>query len=549
MSNLNAYFQRILPVVGRALFGKKLFFGDLHLTAMVVDAFARCGVSSFVLADDRKVVAGDVIARMFGNHYADQSAAAALADALQRHNSCQSGWTFTRGGQGIAAGRPDIVISGINQQLMRACAAAKVPGVFFSLLQSVSVNGIVLLVHPDLPFPELESAGWLPQEQDLHSMLDSAELSDIAAAIASAFLLRGTKHQRKGIESFIFSAKRNVIVRGTKVWPWDVNFLDSTKHGETLLAALRPVYRSSLPVELVAGRRIMLIGCGTGSLFAWQAVNYVHNMLLVDCKPFSGFNPVRQFCSTDDARRLELKPVVLGKKLARLVGGIVRCTHYDVAGMRLQQFAVGQHVITAAGLEVTEGTKEQFAMLVSWYNPDAVIVAMGRTEGENFVACKVLRHMGIRHIIPSAFPSATHYKHVVVDGSTGLCYDCVQSKTRVDAGAAPNLSSEQAEMFYGGTQPATIFETWPSSHSLMRLCIELLLPDAARSAWFWRLLHNETPVLVGGNLAQQQDGFWLYGVPKPFAMVVFGKDDIIGINEKDTCATCGRVNQVMHRIT
>jgi hypothetical protein len=204
--------------------------------------------------------------------------------------------------------------------------------------------------------------------------------------------------------------------------------------------------------------------------------------------------------------------------------------------------------ISGCSLEVSEENEEKLAELIRWYNPTLAVVGMGRSGAAepNFIAANLLRKAGIRHIVPSAFPSAAAYKMIVVDGASGACYGCIQHKLVIDAGNAPTLTNAQQRMFYGGVQPATVFETYPSVHCLLRLCIELC--SSGRRIWFSELLAQEKNCLVGCNRAEQKDGGWVYGVSMPGQVVAYGTADLAGTREFTQCPSCGRSYSVRHKM-
>jgi hypothetical protein len=121
----------------------------------------------------------------------------------------------------------------------------------------------------------------------------------------------------------------------------------------------------------------------------------------------------------------------------------------------------------------------------------------------------------------------------------------LQGHLAIDGGAGPSLSPDEQQMFYGGTQPATLAETLPSAHSLLRLARDLALPPAARPPYLQAQLAGERNCLVGANRAERDAaGGWLYGVDRPFKMVSFGIADIVGSRAEQPCP-CGRVNRVL----
>jgi hypothetical protein len=102
-------------------------------------------------------------------------------------------------------------------------------------------------------------------------------------------------------------------------------------------------------------------------------------------------------------------------------------------------------------------------------------------------------------------------------------------------------------MFYGGTQPATVIETYPSVHCLLRLSIELCFSPQLRSRWFKDALKNETTCFVGANKSEKAGKSWLYGIQFPGQVVRYGSLDMIGNEETNACI-CGRQNKVKHVI-
>jgi len=69
------------------------------------------------------------------------------------------------------------------------------------------------------------------------------------------------------------------------------------------------------------------------------------------------------------------------------------------------------------------------------------------------------------------------------------------------------------------------------------------LPPAARPAYLRRELAAERNCLVGANRAERTTGGWLYGVDRPFQLVTFGVEHLVGSRAEQRCP-CGRVNRV-----
>ena len=103
----------------------------------------------------------------------------------------------------------------------------------------------------------------------------------------------------------------------------------------------------------------------------------------------------------------------------------------------------------------------------------------------------------------------------------------------------PDLPREARELFYGGSQPATLFETYPSAHALLRVTIEILTTHHLRSPWFRELVNNEHTCLLWGNVVQTKDGKPLYDIETLGELVAYSPAHMIGW---PACDTCGRLN-------
>lgn len=543
------YYSRILPIVGRGLMAKSLALVNADFCCLVADALARCGVTTMTLPADRTVSAADAIPATFGLEHVGQPASEALLRSFSEQNGLERDWSI-RPSTAVGA---DIVIGGGDltdcRETISIALDLGVPAVTFTLFENAPMRCGVFVSGPGLanaaavlerPGVGEKLSGYTPERR-----LDWLEASDMAMAAARALLLRGTEYARPDFERLLIEEGRTVILRGTAVWPWLVAWCSPQRDTEWIANAVAPAETASwLPPEMYAHERVMVVGCGTASLFVGEALNWFRDLMLVDCKAFSAYNPVRQLAGTAWVGRP--KPLALQEILVRRIEpDHARRRETESDGVRT--LCAADVRISAAMLEVRDETRARFEALLDVYEPSLVIVAMGRSgeDDANYTVTRILRARGIRHVVPTAFPSAAYYKNIVVDRARGPCYDCLHHHLPVDVGAAPTLTPAQEEMFYGGTQPATVMETYPSAHALLRLSLELCLPDALRSPWFAELVREERTCLVGGNRAERAGCGWLYGIRLPGQVVAYGTDDIVGCEVVRTCV-CGRVNQTRH---
>ena len=422
----------------------------------------------------------------------------------------------------------------------------QIPAVVFSFFPSPEAKSLISLVDPEhglsySVFDDLSASAQIHRPQHL----DFLETSDLAGALAKAILLKNTLFERPDIQEIIYEQGRNNVIRGKESWPWWILY-GSQKSAETMVGLIQTSGRVEKEKGPDPDQRLMFLGCGTASLLAGEAVNYFEALHFVDCKPFSVYNPVRQLASTWDVGK-GLKPFVIQDILAKRFPRNEKIIREESdLGTLLR---IGRLKLFASVLQLSEkdlSSLEKFERLLDWFNPTVVVVGIGRPQDDNYAATTILRERGIRHIVPGLFPLAIHFKHIVVDGSSGPCYSCFQSRLPIDTEGAVELSEEQRQMFYGegsfeeGTQPATIFETLPSVHSALRLAIELSFPEADRSQWFTECLLAEQNCFVGANISIVRDGSSLYGVGYPGQVVVYSTKDLVGMSENEVCLDCGR---------
>lgn len=547
-----AYFDRVRPVVGETLARARAVFWDLGHGHLAAEALARTGLRHQVWLDEAPP--DGAFLRSLGRWAAVQGRRGeALASACTEHNTFETEWSLVSRPARLdelrraLAEQPNVLIARGDEQARDVAAAAIdagtplvmtfVPASALGALHVVWIPGAACSV--DQVLEACATLAGLPAlDLDLPaSHVDGLEARSGALALASWILLRTS---RPDLERPLVAEGRVILARGRPDWPWAVRFLAPTEI-TPLLERAAPRYTP--PLALLRDQRLLVIGLGTASLFCVEAAGLLaREVLLVDAKEVSPYNPVRQVYGTRHIG--EPKADALARILARRLdpGADWQTSTEGPVSWRTS----GPCRLGAARLHLTmanPGAEDQLVELLDIFRPTLAVVGMGRTHDDNFMVTAELRRRGIRHITPSAFPGVTHYKHIVTDGASGPCYDCLQGHLVVDAGPGPSLTEAQRELFYGGTQPATLAETYPSAHSLLRLAQDLALPRGARPAYLAAELAAERACLVGSNRAERaNDGQWLYGVDRPLAMVAFGLEDLVAGTGAERPCSCGRLN-------
>lgn len=569
---LSEYYNRILPVVGTVFREKTVAFINPTTSCLITDALARCGTIKQLYFFCRTTKTGDAISLTYGHKYDGLSAGVALQEQLSSHNTLEKEWGLDTRSESslqeiaevLQEQQVDLIVGGGDlESAWVANSLAKltnIPTVGWLLFKNISVQSAVFVSGANLPDPLFDDiakqmSSIVEDEINLHNNLVWLETMDLVMNYVKTLFLRGTEFERKDLEKLFFQEKRNFVLRGTAEWPWWVHYVNSKNKFNFLTNLFATKYFvPPIPEEAFQEDKVMIIGCGTGSLIISDLVNYFNDLLLVDHKSFSAYNPVRQLIGTSWVTS-ELKPFVLQKFLAQRVDPDGKWKKSDNGPM--STVSNGKYSFSAADLLVREDNPESlsaFEDLLDLYNPTLVIVSTGRTYDDNFTICEILRKRGVKHIVPSAFPGATHYKVVVVNGDQGPCYECFQNNLTLDVTPGVTLNEDMRSMLYTDpddpTQPATIIETWPSAHLALRLALELSLPDYLRSSWFFESLKANKICFVGGNYSEaivDQPGF-VYGVEYPGQVVLYGIEDVAGLNDSFVCSVCGQKYHIQHKL-
>jgi len=556
------YFDRVRPVVGQGLLRRKLAVWDLGHGYLAAEALARTGLTSQVWFDDGPP-RGAVVRSLGRQLSACASRGEALLCFCRDHNEWETDWDLTTAPPELdrlraclgGTSRPDLLLARGGEgagEIAAAAVEAGVPLVMTFVPAASSATAVQVVWLPEARCSaeavvqacrRLEALPLL--DLDRHeNHIDGLEARSMALGLAWWILLRAGGATRADLELPIVEQGRCLVVRGQPSWPWAARFLSAGRGLDALLAELgRGGVRYRPPPDLLRGQRLLVLGLGTASLLCAEAHLVARRIVLVDGKEVSPYNPVRQVYGTRHVGRPK------AEALAEILRDRLDPTTQWTAGQEgdVRYVSSGTQSIGAVRLHLTAAdpdSEERFGVLLDQVQPTMAIVGMGRTRDDNFLATSELRRRGIRHITPSAFPGVTHFKHILTDGSLGPCYDCLQGHLMVDAGPGPTLTEAQRELFYGGTQPATLAETYPSAHSLLRLVHDLALPRGARPPYLLAELAAERACFVGANRAERTaDGEWLYGVDQPFSLVTYGVEDLAAGTGAERPCSCGRVNR------
>ncbi len=505
-----AYFARVQPIVGDCLRDKRVALLNLAVGAETARLLAACRVEHWLLPADGDVLAAELCAR-YG-----------VVDT-------RCGWTDAE------MRSTDLLVGGGSladcQQLAAACAAYSRPGL--ALLSLAEGGMLISLRGADAPdqlesaigasSPAFQPSALSPQP----SVLDYLDLSHHAARLARRILLGETS----GSESWRF---------GDATWPWRVS-----EKGEQRFAPTRHATIFQIPPQHSAlcpqhsnppQPSFLVLGCGSvGSYLARDvALAGASRLLLLDDEDVAAANPVRQFYTRQDIGASKTA------RLAENIGAVASCCMAVGRRFRLDESSSP----SLSSRDARLGDETEFARLVESEHPDVVVLATGTNA--DYRAARLLRRMGVAHLVARCYPRARYFEVVLVDGKRGPCYDCVRG--HLYTGPIPALTAEQRAAYdaHGGTlvaEPATLVESGWAAAVAARLAMQLALPASARAAWFERCIEEQAVCFIGGNVAERRPNGWAYGISSVGQVVTYGMSDIIGSvgAEARPCLSCGQV--------
>jgi hypothetical protein len=249
-------------------------------------------------------------------------------------------------------------------------------------------------------------------------------------------------------------------------------------------------------------------------------------MALVDGETVDAANPVRQFFHTDQVG--QPKAAALATNLAAIRPGAWTAHAVHLGEDR-------------AGLAT-------FRRLLRTERPTVVVLATG-SQGD-YALARVLRRLGIPHLVGRCYPRARYFEIIVVDGRRGPCFGCLRG--HLYTGPAPAPTPEEALRYDRPAppgelqgEPATVVESGRAADVMIRLAAELARPRRGRAPWLRDLLAQEQTCLIGGLTVEAVPGpdgdpAWAYGVQVPGQVVAFGAAQVVGTGAVQVCPDCGR---------
>lgn len=256
-------------------------------------------------------------------------------------------------------------------------------------------------------------------------------------------------------------------------------------------------------------KRILFIGCGTASLMMpiLQKSPFVLGLSLVDGKKVERHNLLRQWFWEGQLGYHKVN--ALKKSLS----------------LPVQSFPVFME------------DERALVGFLDQRSVDCVVLSTGETTSLNHSLSKVLWDRRIPHIIPSILPAGKYYKTVIIDRDfNDNCYSCYQGEP---VGGPPTISQEEREVFYGGTQPATPFETFPSAVFVVE-ALSWIARSNKEGHPLTNAMREGKGCFLSGNVVEiGEDGEPLYDLPRLGAVRALGPHDL---NEWAACSVCGNTH-------
>jgi ThiF family len=562
-----AYYARIVPVLGAGLRHARIAVCGVAAVTGAVERLAGCRAVRWWIADDTVLAPAHPLVRG-GGAAAGTPAGPALAAWLQAHNAWETGWEFrhypaltpaTLAPLAAAWRRepPDLLLGGGDAATLATLAALArdlaVPALLVAHYAAADPSAACLALLPGdgghgRDWPDLCAALGAPPLADPAALPATpaawhawTEANSLAALLARALLLPGSPHTAPALDRIFWRERRTAAVLGTAAWPWTVQYADLAVAGQRqVVSGDEPSAVSCQPSGIAAHatptntqdsysalsnvptaplreqHSALVVGCGSlGSLVARGLVasGAVGRLALVDGETVDAANPVRQFFHTDQ----------VGQPKAAALAHTVQ---------------VGDD---RAGLAA-------FRRLLRTERPDVVVLATG--SHADYALARVLRRLGIPHIVGRCYPRARYFEIIVVDGRRGPCFGCLRG--HLYTGPAPAPTPEEALRYDRPappgelqSEPATVVESGRAADVMARLAAALARPRRERAPWLLDLLTSEQTCLIGGLTVEAVPGpagdlAWAYGVQVPGQVVAFGVAQVVGTGAVQVCPDCGR---------
>lgn len=547
------YFSRVLPLVGTSLTEQAIaVFGGAFL-ARTIELLASCGVMRFCL--DNRLPMSNFLRRALGSRDRSGDFPIVMEAYLRHQNGFENRWDFD------PHESPHIVLAGGSFETLQDAHAfgqeRNIPIIYGALLHGGRSIVSVCFPGDPFPFPSMTSDSVVSEISESNYM-DWVDLNNQSAHLAKAVMLVGTKWESPDITALLNQNKRMVIT-GHPSWPWPGHFV-TTENGSEISGRIPTAQVSKRDASDGRHRNanVLIIGIGSlGSLIADHFRIMGANVIGIDGKDVSLFNPVRQLYPTSS----------IGKPKAHELPGIL--AHRN--GVSFKETSCGKSdysVVCANGQRFTGVAAEiedskigstAFTDILETYAPDLVILTTAHPA--EFRMAQILRKRDLPHVLGRCYPRARWFEAIVVDGSRGPCYGCLQG--HLYTGEVPSLTEEELARYDATPQdpsremlaaePATRIDTARAADAVARIGLELLLPRVRRAAWLERMISEEKTCLIGGNHAEYRhaEEVWSLGITSPGSAMLYGVESFIGSADEreEECLYCGRMNRITIPIT
>ncbi|HUS16555.1 MAG TPA: ThiF family adenylyltransferase, partial [Chloroflexia bacterium] len=550
--------------------------------AGAVERLAGCQAVRWWIADHEPLTNGHPLVRGWGTA-PGVPAGEALTESLRAHNTWEEGWVFQQrpaltpaSFAGLAAelmtSPPDLLLSGGDALILALSAAlarrCRVPAILVAHFAGRDPSAAVLTLLPSdedqgREWPDLLSALGNPTIRDpAHLPCDMtawhtwAAANGLAALWAKAMLTHGGPHADVALDSLFWREHRTAALLGDAAWPWATRYINLATAGPRPAPAVHVI-----PTEPDLARgAALIVGCGSlGSLAARAVVasGALRDLVLVDGETVDTANPVRQFFHTPQVG--QPKAVALARNLAALAGPSAtweEAVPADGSDMMINVPA-GRYTAVVQHFGADPSSLAAFRRLLRVTRPGVVVLATG--SHVDYALARVLRGLGIPHVVGRCYPRARYFEVIVVDGRRGPCFGCLRGHLYTGPTAAPTPEERLRYDAPPGSgelaaEPATVVESGRAADVLAHLAAALAQPRGKRPGWLAALLASRQTCLIGGNTAAWRPDpagggkGWAYGVQYPGQVVAFGLAQVLGTEAAQICPDCGRQLAVVHRI-
>ncbi len=482
-----AYFARVVPLIGEGLRDAVVAVSNVALTARVVELLASCRLRRLVARGAPEPV----------------------------------GWPLSLLCRDTSANGPDAALEVLRRHL--AWKNGFDPVECRREAASVSAGDLAGEAGDEGRF-DLELAGeFCPPEVAPHIVRDEAR---------RRVTLRVPSGDLWGFLNLSYAVARRArdLLLGRVSWPSGVTCLGSRLWPFTETAQPLPAPEPAPAPR--SGRHLLVVGAGSvGSEGVRQLRCEVEAWTLVDDATVSVFNPQRQWFGTDEIG--ERKVEALARRLAP---ARVRAVPSRLASGNLQLLEA-----------LLDEARPDAAVLATGTADDACVAALLDRRGIPHVVAYA--YPGARFFEVTAVAEGSPCLHCY-RGHLYRGPECQAPMTDEVARflyREPSEAERERAFVNLVAEPATAIETGRIA-DVAALCVrELLVPPDRRRFWFRRVLDAGTNCLLGGNVVEQRgEGETAYGLTYAGQVVRLGLEDIAGAEDYLSCPSCGRSLRVFH---